>query len=143
MKYLKQSGEMCGIIRFLLISKREWHNPWWQDLILAIGQPAKCLLCLWGYLGYLENDGKAIICHERIQIPYVLQHNLLARLHSAHMAQNSTLAVAKAKYFWPKMRHQIESMALKCLVCIKYGHYMPNEKEIIQSSDSLPYHTMD
>ena len=109
------------------------------------GHPSNELLCMWDHLGYLENDGKPIICHEstRVLIPSVLWQKLLARLYLTHMDQTRTLAAAKAKYFWPNMRDQIGSIVRKCSVCIIYAHSMPKEDEIVQSSDSLPSHPME
>lgn len=72
---------------------------------------------VWNDLSTLE---ELVIYNDKIVIPENATSKICELLHRSHHQTEKTLAAARARYFWPRMKSQILSTCKSCEECIKY-----------------------
>ena len=66
----------------------------------------------------IDNDG-LIRIGSKILPPQSLYKTIFDIAHQSHGGVSSTVCMIQREFFWPKMRHTVESMVRGCLTCCK------------------------
>jgi hypothetical protein len=67
-----------------------------------------------------EEDPLLVLNDSRIVVPRGAQKEVLKKLHIAHLGIRKTIAMASERYYWPRMKCDIEKMVKSCNSCRKY-----------------------
>ena len=82
-------------------------------------------------------DDELLYHYDRFYVPQAVRMEVLRRLHdtplAGHLGQKRTLELVQRKYYWPKMKTDIEDYCLRCTQCRKnkaethatFGSLMP------------------
>jgi hypothetical protein len=82
-------------------------------------------------------DDELLYYYDRFYVPQAVRMEVLRRLHdtplAGHLGQKRTLELVQRKYYWPKMKTDIEDYCLRCTQCRKnkaethatFGSLMP------------------
>lgn len=100
-----------------------------HDFILT-GWPEKCSEQFLPYFRIRHElttyDG-CIVWGIRVVIPPSLRKQLLSSLHETHVGIVRSKALARGKFWWPKLDQDIEENIKSCEICNKYANQEPME----------------
>lgn len=71
--------------------------------------------------------GPLLIYQDRILIPDSYRQTLLELLHAPCQGQDRTLALARSRYYWPTMSHDIKTFCANCQSCAKF---QPSQRQM-------------
>lgn len=94
------------------------------------GWPTKCSEQLLPYFKIrheLTIHNGCIVWGIRVVIPQTLRKQLITSLHETHMGIVRTKALARGKFWWPKLDEDIEEKVRSCEICNKYANQEPTE----------------
>ena len=78
----------------------------------------------WHLLGTF---GNLVILGDTILVPKALRKEILQKLHSAHLGQMKTIALAKQFYFWRGMSTEIQQLVDSCETCQVHASFQRKE----------------
>ena len=59
--------------------------------------------------------------------PHSKRREILVTIHSTYKVVDSTLPMARANFWWPRMSAEVKSMVESCVTCKEYKH-VPRKK---------------
>ena len=84
-------------------------------------------LPVWDDLSVL---GDLVLFNDKIVIPENSTKQICKLLHRSHHQTDKTLAAARARYYWPRMKAQVMSECKSCVECVKYLPTQQREPQI-------------
>ena len=100
-----------------------------QEIVkLGKGHPARVYKEVWDELTLVDDEPDTIMImgNLRLVVPEECRKRILRALHIPHAGVKKTLEMAKERYFWPRMRTEIEELVGSCETCTKRHPSKPN-----------------
>ena len=94
--------------------------------------PARKFQHLWNRLGVLADEQGTLITldQKRIIIPAGSQKRLIGIAHISHQGVSRTLKSLSIRYFWHKMRAQVQETIQDCPYCARFNRAQPRDPPV-------------
>ena len=91
---------------------------------LPHSHPAQTLKRIWDEMSL---EGDLLVKHHKIIVPESARSHLLDILHEPHSGVEKTTECARQKYYWPRMKNQIEQRTKNCIQCLTWAPQQQKE----------------
>ena len=94
--------------------------------------PARLFQHLWSRLGVLPDEHGTLITldQKRIVIPQGYQRKLINTAHMSHQGITRTLKSLSIRYYWNKMREQVQNLVQDCAHCARFNRAKPKDPPV-------------
>merc|ERR1711905_65289 len=94
--------------------------------------PARLFQHLWSRLGVLPDEHGTLITldQKRIVIPQGCQKKLINTAHMSHQGVTRTLKSLSVRYYWNKMREQVQNLVQDCPHCARFNTAKPRDSPV-------------
>ena len=94
--------------------------------------PARKFQHLWSRLGILPDEQGTLITldQRRIVVPTSYQKRLIHTAHISHQGVTKTLKSLSVRYFWHKMRSQVQEIVQDCADCARFNRAQPRDPPV-------------
>ena len=95
----------------------------------------------WNYRDTLSIENGLITCGNRIIVPKEMRAEMLQYINEGHQGKERCLLRARNTVFWPKIKHDIQELIERCIICQEHG----KSQSIIGTTQELPpfpWHTL-
>ena len=99
---------------------------------LGKNHPARKFQHLWSRLGILPDEHGTLITldQKRIVVPTSYQRRLINTAHISHQGVSRTLKSLSIRYFWHKMRAQVQEIVQDCPHCARFNRAQPRDPPV-------------
>ena len=91
---------------------------------LPHAHPAQTLKRIWNEISM---EGELLVKHHKIIVPESARKGLLDILHEPHSGIEKTTECARQKYYWPRLKEQIEQKTKNCKQCLEWAPQQQKE----------------
>lgn len=109
-------------------------NHGWPEKVDQVAAPVKSF---YKHRHELSTQCGLVFRGDRIVIPASLHRSLIESLHTSHTGIESTLRLARANVFWPRMSRQVKDRIQECSICAKFG---ASQQSPPMKSHAVPIH---
>ena len=104
---------------------------------LGKSHPARKFQHLWNRLGILPDEQGSLITldQRRIVVPTSYQKRLIYMAHISHQGVTKTLKSLSVRYFWHKMRSQVQEIVQDCADCARFNRAQSRDSPVKPETD--------